>query len=114
MEKGERELGFPQTPLLRVGVSLCVLGASVRYDGGHKKDALLTDTLGPYDVEWLPVCPEVEMGLSIPRPNLRLVGDAAAPRLVIESTREDRTAAMGRYAEANIRTLAAPCLSWPN
>lgn len=94
-------------------MSLCLLGASVRYDGAHKKDAFVTDTLGPY-VEWVPVCPEVEMGLSIPRPNLRLVGDAAAPRLVTESTREDHTAAMGRYAEAKIRTLAAPCLSRPN
>lgn len=45
MEKGERELGSPETPPLRVGVSLCLLGASVRYDGGHKKDAFLTDTL---------------------------------------------------------------------
>ncbi len=65
-------------------------------------------------MEWIPVCPEVEMGLSIPRPNLRLVGDAAAPRLVTESAREDHAAAMGRYTEAEIRTLAAPCLSWPN
>jgi hypothetical protein len=60
MEKGERELGSPETPPLRAGVSRCRLGASVRYDGGHKKDAFLTDTLGPY-VEWVPVCPEVEM-----------------------------------------------------
>ncbi len=110
MEKGERELGSPEGPPLRVGVSLRLLAASVRYDGGHKKDAFLTDTLGP-SVEWVPVC---RRGLSIPRPNLRLVGNAAAPRLVTESTGEDHTAAMGRYAEAKIRTLAAPCLSWPN
>ncbi len=52
MRKGERELGSPDTPPLRVGVSLRRLGASVRYDGGHQKDAFVTDTLGPY-VEWV-------------------------------------------------------------
>jgi hypothetical protein len=52
MEKGERELGSPDTPPLRLGVWLRLLGASVRYDGGHKKDAFVTDTLGPY-VAWV-------------------------------------------------------------
>jgi len=53
-------------------VSACLLGDEVRYDGGHKRDAFLVDTLGPF-VEWVPVCPEVEVGLGVPRPAIRLV-----------------------------------------
>jgi uncharacterized protein YbbK (DUF523 family) len=86
---------------LRLGVSACLLGQEVRYDGGHKRDAFLTETLGPF-VEWVPVCPEVEIGLGIPRATLRLVGGATAPRLVAEKTGEDLTARMRRYAEAKL------------
>jgi hypothetical protein len=49
---------------IRLGVSSCLLGEEVRYDGGHKRDAFLTETLGPF-VTWVPVCPEVEMGLGV-------------------------------------------------
>ncbi|MCP9456702.1 MAG: DUF523 and DUF1722 domain-containing protein [Nitrospira sp.] len=58
---------------LRLGISRCLLGDPVRYDGGHKKDPFLTEVLGPY-VEWVPVCPEVEAGLGTPREAMRLVG----------------------------------------
>ena len=68
-----------QEPIIRLGVSKCLLGESVRYDGGHKRDPFLIDELGRY-VEWVPVCPEVEMGLSIPREAMRLVGDPENPR----------------------------------
>ena len=78
---------------IRLGVSACLLGREVRYDGGHKRDRFLTDTLGPF-VEWVPVCPEVEIGLGVPRDTIRLVGDAPAPRLVVERTGEDLTARM--------------------
>jgi len=78
----------------------------VRYDGGHKRDAFLTDTLGPF-VEWVPVCPEVEVGLGVPRPPVRLVGRAEAPRLVIDKTGEDVTARMQRWASRRVRELAA-------
>jgi uncharacterized protein YbgA (DUF1722 family)/uncharacterized protein YbbK (DUF523 family) len=64
----------------------------------------LTDTLGPF-VEWVPVCPEVEIGLGVPRAAIRLVGDAAAPRLIVEKTGEDLTARMQRYARARTREL---------
>ena len=57
---------------IRVGVSACLLGQEVRYDGGHKRDRFLTDVLGSY-VEWVPVCPEMEAGLGVPRPTVRLV-----------------------------------------
>ena len=91
---------------IRLGVSACLLGAEVRHDGSHKKDAFLTDTLGPF-VEWVPVCPEVEIGLGIPRDTIRLVGDAEAPRLVVQKTGEDLTTRMRRYAEAKTRQLEA-------
>lgn len=91
---------------IRLGVSACLLGAEVRYDGGHKKDSFLTDTLGPF-VEWIPVCPEVEIGLGIPRDTLRLAGDEEAPRLVVQKTGEDLTARMRRFALAKTRDLEA-------
>lgn len=63
------------------------------------------DVLGPH-VEWVPVCPEVELGLGVPRPTLRLEGRPTAPRLVREATGEDLTVAMRRYAAARVRELA--------
>ena len=89
---------------IRLGVSACLLGQAVRYDGGHKRDPFLTDTLGPF-VEWVPVCPEVEIGLGVPRDTIRLVGEAAAPRLVVEKTGEDVTARMRRYARRRATEL---------
>jgi uncharacterized protein YbgA (DUF1722 family)/uncharacterized protein YbbK (DUF523 family) len=89
---------------IRLGVSACLLGEAVRYDGGHKRDAFLVDTLGPF-VEWVPVCPEVEMGLGVPRPSIRLVGKAAHPRLVVETTGEDLTARMQRWASRRVAAL---------
>lgn len=69
---------------IKLGVSHCLLGAEVRWNGGHTRDRFLTDILGEY-VEFVPVCPEVEIGLSIPREPLRLVGSADAPRLMFQS-----------------------------
>jgi uncharacterized protein YbgA (DUF1722 family)/uncharacterized protein YbbK (DUF523 family) len=94
---------------IRLGVSSCLLGEAVRYDGGHKHDRFLTDVLGRY-VEWVPVCPEVEIGLAVPRDTLRLVGTPDAPRLVQEKTGEDLTARMDRYADDRVRDLAALAL----
>jgi uncharacterized protein YbgA (DUF1722 family)/uncharacterized protein YbbK (DUF523 family) len=93
-----------ETQKIRLGVSACLLGQAVRYDGGHKRDPFLIDTLGPF-VEWVPVCPEVEIGLGIPRDTIRLVGDAATPRLVVEKTDEDLTARMRRYARSRVTEL---------
>ena len=92
--------------MIRLGVSSCLLGEAVRYDGGHKHDRFLTDVLGP-SVEWVSVCPEIELGLGVPRDTLRLVGTPKAPRLVQEKTGEDLTARMRRYAEDRVRALAA-------
>ena len=97
-------MGAP--PKIRVGVSACLLGQEVRYDGGHKRDAFLTEVLGPF-VEWVPVCPEVEVGLGVPRPPIRLIGDPNAPRLVVEKTGEDLTSRMRRWASGRIGELEA-------
>ncbi|MBK9519910.1 MAG: DUF1722 domain-containing protein [Anaeromyxobacter sp.] len=94
----------------RLGISACLLGRGVRYDGGHKQNDFCTDVLGPF-VEWVALCPEVEVGMSIPRPSIRLTGQAAAPRLVAERTGEDWTERMAAYAEAKVAQLAALDLS---
>jgi uncharacterized protein YbgA (DUF1722 family)/uncharacterized protein YbbK (DUF523 family) len=91
-------------PIL-VGVSACLLGQNVRWDGGHKSDAFLRGMLGRY-VEWVPVCPEVEVGLPIPRDTLRLVRRGAEVRMVMPKTGADHTAAMTAYAERTARELA--------
>lgn len=94
----------------RLGVSACLLGKPVRYDGGHKRDEFCVDVLGAF-VEWVPVCPEVEVGMPVPRPTIRLVGRAAAPRLVAERSGEDWTGRMQAWAEARVEALAALDLS---
>jgi uncharacterized protein YbgA (DUF1722 family)/uncharacterized protein YbbK (DUF523 family) len=91
---------------IRIGVSACLLGQEVRFDGGHKRDDFLTSVLGPF-VEWVPVCPEVDIGLGVPRDTLRLIGDESAPRLVVQRTGEDLTERMQRYAAGKIRELEA-------
>ncbi len=89
---------------IRIGISQCLLGDHVRYDGGHKRDALLADTLSR-QVEWIPVCPEVEAGLGVPREPMRLEGTAASPRLVTITTGVDRTAAMQQFSARRLREL---------
>jgi len=89
---------------IRIGISSCLLGEKVRYDGGHKQDRYLTDTLGRY-VEWVPVCPEVEYGLPIPREAMRLVGDPEAPRLVTVRTGKDHTDGMRAWAREKLSAL---------
>jgi uncharacterized protein YbgA (DUF1722 family)/uncharacterized protein YbbK (DUF523 family) len=93
-------------PALRLGVSSCLLGEEVRYDGGHKLDRYLTGTLGCY-VEWVPVCPEVEMGLPTPRETLRLVGEEENPRLIAPKSGTDHTEAMIAWARNRAEELAA-------
>ena len=90
--------------LVRIGISSCLLGEKVRFDGGHKLDRYLTQTLGAF-VEYVSVCPEVECGFPIPREALRLVGDPEAPRLVTSRTREDHTERMVRWAEKRVVEL---------
>src|SRR2546427_9774879 len=93
-----------------VGISQCLLGDNVRYDGGHKLDSVLIETLGRH-VEWVPVCPEVEVGMGTPREPMRLVGNPHAPRLVTINTGVDHTEAMHRFAQQRVRELEALNLS---
>jgi uncharacterized protein YbbK (DUF523 family) len=80
-----------------LGISSCLLGNNVRYDGGHKLDRYLFDVLGRH-VHWVAVCPEVECGLGVPRESMRLVGDPASPRLITTRTGTDHTQRMERWA----------------
>ena len=89
---------------IRLGISSCLLGNAVRYDGGHKLDTFLVRTLGPY-VEYVPVCPEVECGMSVPREALHLVGDPAEPRLLTVKTGKDYTDQMATWARQRVREL---------
>lgn len=91
-------------PKPRIGVSACLLGQEVRYNGGHKRDAFLTDTFGRY-VEWVAVCPEVEVGMGTPRPPIRLERRGEEIRLVRPSTGEDYTDAMRSWAERRVAAL---------
>ena len=92
-------------PLIRVGVSACLLGQRVRYDGGHKADPFIIDTLGRY-FTWVPVCPEVEIGLGTPRETLRLVGEVAAPSLIATVSGRDLTGLMQDFAAQRLSQLA--------
>ena len=91
-------------PPMKLGISSCLLGNKVRYDGGHKQDRYLTDMLGQY-VEYVPVCPEVEYGLPIPREALRQVGDPLSPRLVEIRTGMDHTEGMTAWARRRVLEL---------
>ena len=95
----------PRLPI-RVGISACLLGEKVRYDGGHKRDPDLLRDLGRH-FEWVPVCPEVELGLGTPRPPLRLEGDPRAPRLVFVESREEITTLMRDWSRRRLDALAA-------
>ena len=95
---------------IRIGISSCLLGETVRYDGGHRKDAYVTGALSRH-VTWVSVCPEMELGLGAPREALRLVGRSDAPRLVANDSGIDLTEAMDTYARARVGALAAEGLS---
>ena len=99
----------PALPI-RIGVSSCLLGEAVRYDGGHQRDDYLTSVLGRH-VTWVPVCPEMEVGLGVPREPIRLVGDAAAPRLLGVGSGADHTARMNDFARRRVGELARRGLS---
>lgn len=89
---------------IRVGISACLLGRQVRYDGGHKRDRRIIATLGRL-FELVPVCPELEAGLGVPREPLRLEGKTASPRLVFRHTRGDITGRMNAWARRRLREL---------
>jgi uncharacterized protein YbgA (DUF1722 family)/uncharacterized protein YbbK (DUF523 family) len=89
---------------IRILISSCLLGEKVRYDGGHKREGYLVETLGRF-VEWVPVCPEVDCGLSTPREAMRLVGDPQSPRLVTSKGGVDQTEKMTAWAKKKLKEL---------
>jgi FdhD protein len=93
----------------RIGVSACLLGEPVRYNGEHKRDAWLVDVLGP-QVEWVPVCPEVEAGFGTPREPMTLVRTNERVALVTNDTRRDLTGTLRDYAEGRARELESAAL----
>lgn len=99
-----RPAALAQRP--RLGISACLLGEHVRYDGGHKRVPFLTETLGRF-VRWVPVCPEVECGLSVPREPMHLSGDPLSPRLLTNTTGMDLTTRMRRWVSRRLRRLQA-------
>jgi uncharacterized protein YbgA (DUF1722 family)/uncharacterized protein YbbK (DUF523 family) len=101
----------------RIGISRCLLGDEVRYDGGHKRDAFLVDTFGLH-VEWVPVCPEVEMGMSTPREAIHLItSPQGVPsgehrvRLVGVKSGEDWTTRMDTWRRKRVGQLHDASLS---
>jgi uncharacterized protein YbbK (DUF523 family) len=95
---------------LRIGISRCLLGDEVRFYGGHKRDSFLSDVLGPR-VEWVRVCPEVEVGMGVPRETLHLVRAGGSVRLITTHTKIDHTGPMRRWAARRVRALAGERLS---
>ncbi len=89
---------------IRILISSCLLGEKVRYDGGHKREGYLVETLGKF-VEWVPVCPEVDCGLQTPREAMRLVGNPSSPRLVTNRTGVDHTDRMADWARKKVKEL---------
>jgi uncharacterized protein YbgA (DUF1722 family)/uncharacterized protein YbbK (DUF523 family) len=89
---------------IRVGISTCLLGQEVRWDGGHKRQPFLTEVLAPY-FEWVPVCPEVEIGMSIPREPVQLVRDQGELRMLGTRSRRDWTEPMREFSARRVRAL---------
>ena len=91
---------------VRIGISSCLLGDEVRFDGGHKRDAPLLEAFAPH-VEWVRVCPEVEIGMGVPREPVRLVQSGGDLRMIAVHTGTDHTEAMRAFAARRVQALAA-------
>jgi uncharacterized protein YbgA (DUF1722 family)/uncharacterized protein YbbK (DUF523 family) len=89
---------------IRIGVSACLLGQEVRYDGQHKHDSYITGVLSRW-FDFVPVCPEFELGLGVPREAMRLEGDPENPNLVTIKTRKDLTRPMKSWCAGRVREL---------
>ena len=94
---------------IRIGISACLIGQQVRYDGGHKRADYLRD-LGA-DIQWVEVCPEVEMGLGTPREPMNLVRRVGSLRMVTAETGIDHTETLRQWAATRLEALAAEDLS---
>ncbi|MCX8022093.1 MAG: DUF523 domain-containing protein [Syntrophorhabdaceae bacterium] len=95
---------------IKVGVSSCLLGNNVRYDGNNKLDTYIKETLGRH-VAFIPVCPEVEYGLPVPREAMHLVGNPVSPRIITVNTRIDHTEGMKKWVNKRLDLLEGAGLS---
>ena len=100
----------PGSRPIRIGISACLVGHEVRFDGGHKRDAFLTQTFSRF-VEWVPVCPEVECGFGTPREAMRIVSGNDGERLMTIRSGTDMTASMERFSRSRTSALAGEDLS---
>ena len=89
---------------IRIGVSSCVIGEEVRYNGGHSRHRYVTDVLADF-VEFVPVCPEVEVGMGVPRPTVRLVRAGDEVKLEDPKNGVDWTSAMQRFSRTRTSEL---------
>ncbi len=94
----------------RIGISACLLGEKVRHNGGHKRDLFVTEILSRF-VEWVPVCPEVEVGMGVPRETVRLVGNPSHPRVVADRSGKDWSRKMEAYSRKRLKKLSSMNLS---
>lgn len=94
----------------KLGISACLLGQKVSFDGGHKREQFLTELFGKF-VEWIPICPEIEVGMGVPRETVRLVGTLTNPSMIAEKSRKDWTEAMHSFAAKRLRDIAEQNLS---
>lgn len=97
-------------PTLRLGVSACLMGSAVRFDGGHSRDRLLLGPAAPF-AEYVPVCPEVEIGLGTPRPTIQLQRDGSSVKLVRPTDGVDLTERMREWAERRVEQIEKMNLS---
>ncbi len=104
MSPGRTAPGRPPGGPIRIGVSSCLLGTNVRFDGGHKKDEFITGGLARF-VEFVPVCPEVEVGMPVPRPAIRLERRGGSVHLVDPRHGVDHTEPMRRWAERRVAEI---------
>lgn len=92
-------------PTIRIGVSACLIGEKVRYDGDHRRNSYVADTLAEH-FELVPVCPESELGMGVPRETVDLEGNVSAPLMLGTHTRKDWTQPMNQWAHKRIQELA--------
>ncbi|MGI9529707.1 MAG: DUF523 domain-containing protein, partial [Acidimicrobiia bacterium] len=100
----------PDRRPIRIGVSSCIIGEEVRWNGGHARQRYLTDVLAQF-VEYVLVCPEVEVGMGVPRPTVRLVRDGDTVRMIDPKNEVDWTSAMNRLSRSRASELAGEGLS---
>ena len=91
---------------IKIGVSSCLIGEKVRWNGDHKQDRYVREILSKY-FEYIPVCPEVEVGMGVPRETVALYGDPEKPSMISKKTQTDWTKPMGKYIKSRINTLSA-------